>query len=213
MLTISENINIDIISDITETINGNSYIKNVYTSNLDNVFDTFIYNFLFYTTTEVYPANIKYLCDSINNIYKNKQLYNVFWDILFDTQQYAEYFFQNKINFYRKSLLIEGIHNLNSDNDDDFNSYEEEDDNNNDDEEDNCYIYNENFNFKNLQKLTSDENDFEYSDNLQIGHSVLGRKYNLQISLTRKLFFTDVCYCGDNISLENFPNFFYNNEC
>ena len=213
LLTISENINIDIISDITETINGNSYIKNVYTSNLDNVFDTFIYNFLFYTTTEVYPANIKYLCDSINNIYKNKQLYNVFWDILFDTQQYAEYFFQNKINFYRKSLLIEGIDNLNSDNDDDFNSYEEEDDNNNDDEEDNCYIYNENFNFKNLQKLNSDENDFEYSDNLQIGHSVLGRKYNLQISLTRKLFFTDVCYCGDNISLENFPAFFYNNEC
>lgn len=196
LFTISENINNDIINNITEPLNQGSYIKNVYTSNLDNVFDTFIYNFLFYTTSETYPANIKYLCDSINNIYKNKQLYNVFWDILFDTQQYAEYFFQNKIGLYRKSLLIEGIHNSNRDEED---------------EEDNCYIYNENFNFKNLQKLNSDENDFEYSDNLQIGHSVLGRKYNLQISLTRKLFFTDVCYCGDNISLENFPNFFSNN--
>jgi hypothetical protein len=165
---------------------------------LENVFDTFIYNFLFYTTTETYTTNIKYLCDSINNIYKNKQLYNVFWDILFNTQHYAEYFFQNKINFYRKSLLIEGINNLNNDEEDE------------EDEENNCYVRNKEFNFKNLQKLKSNENDFEYSDNLQIGHSVLGRKYNLQISLSRKLFFTDVCYCGDNISLENFPNFFKN---
>lgn len=198
LLTISENINIDIISDITEPLSEGSYIKNIYISNLDNVFDTFIYNFLFYTNTADYPTNIKYLCDSINNIYKNKQLYNVFWDILFDTQQFAEYFFQNKINFYRKSLLIEGINNLNNDEED---------------EQDNCYDYNEKFNFKNLQKLNSDENDFEYSDNLQIGHSVLGRKYNLQISLTRKLFFTDVCYCGNQINLDNFPDFFNNNEC
>jgi hypothetical protein len=198
LFTISENINNYIINDITEPLNQGSYIKNVYTSNLETVFDTFMYNFLFYTTSEKYSTNIKYLCDSVNNIYKNKQLYNVFWDILFNTQHYAEYFFQNKINFYRKSLLIEGIHNLN---------------NHEEDEENNCYVHNEEFNFKNLQKLNSDENDFEYSGNLQIGHSVLGRKYNLQISLARKLFFTDVCYCGDNISLENFPAFLYNNEC
>jgi hypothetical protein len=201
LFTISEteSINNDIINDITEPLNQESYVNNEQiVENLENVFDTFIYNFLFYKTTEDYRKNIKYLCDSINNIYKNKQLYNVFWDILFNTQHYAEYFFQNKINFYRKSLLIEGINNLNSDEED---------------EENNCYVHNEEFNFKNLQKLNSDENDFEFSDNLQIGHSVLGRKYNLQISLTRKLFFTDVCYCGDNISLENFPAFFYNNEC
>jgi hypothetical protein len=196
LFTISENINNYIINDITEPLNQGSYIKNVYISNLGNVFDTFIYNFLFYKNTGEYSENLKYLCDSINNIYKNKQLYNVFWDILFDTQQYAEYFFQNKIGLYRKSLLIEGIHNSNRDEED---------------EENNCYVHNEEFNFKNLQKLNSDENDFEFSDNLQIGHSVLGRKYNLQISLTRKLFFTDVCYCGDQINLENFPNFFSNN--
>jgi len=197
LFTISENINNDIISNIAETVNEYNYLKNIYISKLENVFDTFIYNFLFYKNSGQYSENIKYLCDNINNIYKNKQLYNVFWDILFDTKEYAEYFFEHKINFYRKSLLIAGIDNFNS-----------EDEENEEDEP--CY---DDFHLKNLQKLNSDENDFEYSDNLQIGHSVLGRKYNLQIPLTKKLFFTDVCYCGDNISLENFPAFFYNNEC
>ena len=200
LFTISENINSDIISNITETVNEYNYLKNIYISNLENVFDTFIYNFLFYKNTGEYTENIKYLCDNINNIYKNKLLYNVFWDILFDTQQYAEYFFEHKINFYRKSLLIEGIDNFNN-----------EDQENEEDEP--CY---DDFHLKYLNKLqnfNSDEDNFEYYDNLQIGHSILGRKYNLQIPLTKKLFFTDVCYCGNQINLDNFPDFFNNNEC
>jgi len=199
---ISQNYNTDIIKEICG--NTDKYDDYKYITQLENVYDTFMYSFLNIDfENEKIKNNIIFLCEEINNIYKNTQLNSVFYEIMDETEEGAEYFFRNQINLYAKLLLIN----------DNFGFYDIENNtiDNNINNSDNKYKdCNDNFHLKNLKKPYTDVYDVGY-ENIQIGHSSLGKKYSLQIPLTKKLFFTDVCYCGNNINLENFPEYFKEN--